>query len=312
MNIRSVHRVAPVLRRLSGAGKTAVSALSSNDTGHRAGRQSTMQKNALIQVQTLLLAIVLLLTLAGCGRGSRDEADGSLQAVLDAGQLVLGLDAEFPPMGFRDENGEIVGFDIDVAQEVCKRLGVKLVTQPINWDTKEESLNSGEIDCIWNGLSVTPARAEAMALSDPYMKNELIVVITADSDARSLRDLSGKSIGVQSGSTALETLQQSDIYPCVIVKTFDDNLTLLNKLVDGTVDAALVDSVVAYYFIFSDDDAFFILSDSLGEEKYAIGFRRDDLALRDRIQEIVSDMKADGTLGDISKKWFGSDITIVK
>ena len=296
------------------AGKSAASALNSNDTGYRAGRQGTMQKNALIKVQTvLLLAAVLLLTLAGCGRGSgQGEADNSLQAVLDAGQLVLGLDAEFPPMGFRDENGEIVGFDVDVAQEVCKRLGVQLVPQPINWDIKEDSLNRGEIDCIWNGLSVTPARVEAMALSEPYMKNELIVVITADSDARSLRDLSGKSIGVQSGSTALETLQQSDIYPCVIVKTFDDNLTLLNKLVDGTVDAALVDSVVAYYFIFSDDDAFFILSDSLGEEKYAIGFRRDDLALRDRIQEIVSDMKADGTLGDISKKWFGSDITIVK
>ena len=280
---------------------------------YRAGRRNPVKKYALKKILAGIVAAVLLLSLTGCGSGKESSKnDDSLRKVLDAGQFVLGLDVDFPPMGFLDETGEIVGFDIDVAQEVCNRLGVKLVKKGINWDTKEDTLNSGEIDCIWNGMSITPGRAEAMNLSDPYMKNELIVIILGESDARNLSDLTGKKVGVQSGSTALETLEKSKIYPSITVVTFDDNLTLLQKLADREVDAALVDSIVAYYFIFSDDNQFYVLPDSLGEEKYAVGFRKNDQALRDKVQQIISEMKADGTLSNISKKWFGSDITIVK
>ena len=271
--------------------------------------------------RTMLRRMLLGLSLAvfafavtGCGSPQMKSSvkDDSLQKILDAGQLVLGLDTEFPPMGFIDEQGEITGFDIDVAQEVCNRLGVKLVKKGINWNTKEEDLNNGAIDCIWNGMSVTPARAEAMNLSEPYMKNEVIVVVPGGSKAEGLRDLSGRKVGVQSGSTAQEVLETSDRIKDITVISFDDNLELLQKLEKGEIDAALIDSVVAYYFIFSRAEQFYILPDSLGEEEYAIGFRKGDQELRDRVQEILIGMKTDGKLGEISKKWFGSDITIVR
>ena len=265
----------------------------------------------------LLLAGVVaaaLLALTGCGGAEKDAAadDGSLQRVIDAGQLVLGLDASFPPMGFTDEAGEIVGFDIDVAQEVCDRLGVTLVKCPIDWDTKEDDLNSGVIDCIWNGMSVTPSRAEAMSLSEPYMKNELIFVVSGDSDAKSLRDLKGRTVGVQSGSTAQDVLAASNLGKDVSILALGDNLELLEQLKSRTVDAVLLDSVVAYYFIFTSDARYVVLPDSLGEEEYALGFRKADQTLRDKVQELLGDMKADGTLGNISQKWFESDITIIR
>ena len=271
-------------------------------------------KNYLLKtIAAVAVLSVLLIAVAGCaGNGGENKNDDSLQKVLDAGQLILGLDAGFPPMGFTDGSGQIVGFDIDVAEEVCKRLGVRLVKQSIDWDEKEDDLNSGKIDCIWNGMSVTPARSETMNLSDPYMKNEVICVVSGESDIKGLRDLKGKTIGVQSGSTAQEALETSSFYSEVTVKLFDDNIALLNQLDQKTVEVAIVDSVVAYYFISSSEKKFFVLPDSLAEEQYAIGFRKGDHKLRDKVQQILGEMKADGTLGRISKMWFSSDITTVR
>ena len=265
----------------------------------------------MLTVLFCLFAAFCLLT--GCGGKTNDaKSDNSLQKVLEAKRFVLGLDVGFPPMGFVDEKGTITGFDIDVAQEVCNRIGVTLVKQGIDWDTKEDQLNDGTIDCIWNGLSITPERSKTMNFSEPYMKNELIFVVSAESGAKGIYDLAGKTVGVQSGATAQDALKSSDIFSKISVKTFEDNLTLLRQLEQNTVDAALMDSVVAYYYIFSNDKQFFVLPSSLGEEKYAIGFRKGDRKLRDKVQTVISEMKADGTLGKISKKWFGSDITIVK
>ena len=261
----------------------------------------------------VLLAALFIFASFACGGESGTKKDDSLQKVLDSGFLVLGLDDGFPPMGFRDGSGEIVGFDIDVAQEVCDRLGVTLVKKSIDWDKKDDELNSGSIDCIWNGFSVTPARSESMCLSDPYMKNELIFVILDTSDVRAIRDLKGKKIGVQSGSTAQEVLESSDLFPQVTVSAYDTVLILVEKLNQKEIDVALIDSVAAYYLIFSNEtQQYFLLPDSLDEEEYAVGFRKDDKALRDKVQQILNEMKTDGTLGEISKKWFGSDITTVK
>ena len=271
-------------------------------------------------------AAALITAGAGCGNGSTAAdttaaanndtqtaaSDDSLQKVLDAKKLVLGLDASFPPMGFTDESNEIVGFDIDVAQEVCDRLGIELVKQPINWDTKEEDLNLGKIDCIWNGMSINAARAEAMNLSEPYMKNEMIFVVPGDSDVKSMNDLSGKTVGVQNGSTAQEILEASDLYANITVTPLDDNVTLLNNMELGFSDAVFLDSVVAYYFIASNNKDFFVLPGNLEDEEYAIGFRKADQTLRDKVQATLSEMKADGKLAEISTKWFGSDVTTVK
>jgi len=240
------------------------------------------------------------------------EGDQSLQNILDKGELVLGLDASFPPMGFTDENNEIIGFDIDVAQEVCNRMGVELVKQPINWDTKEEDLKVGKIDCIWNGMSINPARAEAMNLSDPYMKNEMIFVVPADSEIKSMDDLEGKTVGVQTGSTAQEILEAWDKFDTITESPLEENVTALSQMELGFSDAVFLDSVVANYFITSNNKDYVVLDGNLEAEEYAVGFRKEDQALRDEVQKTLSEMKADGALGEISTKWFGSDVTTVQ
>ena len=261
-----------------------------------------------------LMLSAMLISAVGCfGTGSGSaQSDGSLKKVLDAGRLVMGLDAEYPPMGFIDESGEIVGFDVDLAREVCGRLGIELVLKSIVWDEKENLLNSGEIDCIWSAMSVTPARSEAMNLSEPYLKNDLIFVVMGGSDIARLNDIKGRRVGVQAGSTTEEEITASKYYSSITVVTYDSNIELLEDLHTGNVDVALVDSLTAYFFISTRTEAYFVLPDYLSEEKCAIGFRRNDCALRDRIQEILSEMKTDGTLAELSVKWFGSDITIVK
>lgn len=273
-----------------------------------------MRKTLLIRFLAALLAPAMLLMLSGCAAKPQqaEVADDSLRKVLEKGELVLGLDASFPPMGFTDAAGDIVGFDIDVAQEVCDRLGIALVKQPINWSEKEEMLNSGAIDCIWNGMSANASRAEAMNLTDPYMTNDMIFVVSGSSNIRSMNGLSGKVVGVQSGSTAQELLEGSSLAADMTVTTLDDNVALLNQLELGDLDAVFLDSVVAYYYIASGDKELYILPGGLAEEEYVIGFRKGDQALRDRVQEIIYDMNADGKLGEISNEWFGSDITSLK
>ena len=236
--------------------------------------------------------------------------DNSLQAVLDSGKFILGLDATFKPMGFTDEQDNIVGFDIDLAEEVCKRMGVELVKQPIDWDTKEQDLDAGKIDCIWNGMSVTDERAEIMNLSDPYMKNDMSFVVKTDSSIASQADLDGKTVAVQSGSSAQTILLESglNITPVELAT----NVECLQQLELDLVDAVFMDSVVANYEITSEQKAYTVLPDGLSPEEYAIGFRKNDQALRDEVQKILSEMKADGTVEEISSKWFGTDITTIQ
>lgn len=236
--------------------------------------------------------------------------DDSLQKVLDSGKFILGLDATFKPMGYTDENDNIVGFDIDVAEEVCARLGVELVKQPIDWDTKEQDLDAGKIDCIWNGMSINASRAEVMNLSEPYMENAMVFVVANGSSVASQADLDGKTVAVQSGSTAQEILEGSDLN--VTETALATNVECLQQLELNLVDAVFMDSVVANYEIKETGKDYVILPDGLEAEEYAIGFRKNDNALRDKVQEILSEMKADGKLGEISTKWFGSDITTVK
>ena len=240
------------------------------------------------------------------------DADQSLQKVLDSGKFILGLDATFKPMGYTNENDEIVGFDIDVAEEVCTRMGVELVKEGINWETKEQDLNAGRIDCIWNGMSVSPSRAEEMNLSEPYMTNAMVFVVPASSDVENMDQLADKIIGVQNGSTAEEILMASEIGSTITEQPMATNIEALQQMELGLVDAVFLDSIVAIYEITSAGKDYKVLPDGLEEEEYAIGFRKADQALRDEVQKILSEMKADGKLGEISTEWFGSDITTVK
>lgn len=271
-----------------------------------------MKKSFIARIACVMLAAMMVMTGCGKGEGKKTKADNSLKNVQDAGKLKLGLDATFKPMGYTDENGNIVGFDIDVAEEVCKRMGVKLEKVGINWDTKEMDLDAGTIDCIWNGMSVNPERAEKMNLSEAYMNNDMIFCVKADNAAEKSADLEGKKIAVQNGSTAQTLLAESELGKKCEIVGYETNLNALMEMELGLVDAVFLDSIVANYEIGTGGKAYKVLPDGLSSEEYAIGFRKNDQKLRDEVQKILSEMKADGTLGQISTKWFGKDITTVK
>jgi len=179
-----------------------------------------------------------------------EATDDSLSKVKAAGTLILGLDDTFPPMGFRNDDDEIVGFDIDLAKEVCTRLGVTLKLQPIIWDQNITELNNRNIDCIWNGMSITDDRKVAMNLSESYMQNEMVLVVLNGSSYATLEDLAGKKIAVQSGSTAQEILEKSEFAKTVKeILPFESNTMALVDLKANGVDAVFVDVIVANYLI---------------------------------------------------------------
>ena len=262
-----------------------------------------------------LFAMILAAMMILCSCAFAETTDNSLQAILDKGTLVLGLDASFEPMGYTNMDGEIVGYDIDLAKEVCARLGVELVVQPIEWAAKELELSSGNIDCIWNGMSITPERQESMALSEAYMNNQIVLLVCDDS-LKSKDDLAGKKMGVQSGSFAEEVLetyeQYADYYASLDeVLDYQDYETAIMDMKNGQIDGIMIDLVVVNAKIKNLEDDSLKIIDTFEDDLYAIGFRKDDLALRDKVNEILNEMAADGTLAKISETWFGSDISLV-
>lgn len=231
----------------------------------------------------------------------------------DSNQFVIGLDDAFPPLGFRDENNEIIGYDVDLAREVARRLGKQFVAQPINWSAKEQELQTGRIDCIWSGFTMTPERLEAMAFTKPYLNNAQVVVVKKGSDIKTLADLSGKSVGVQSESSALDAINDTPEFKDSLKKLveFSENVTALNDLEIGNVDAVVLDLVVADYMITQGDKPLMILEESLAPEQYGIGFAKTNTELRDKVQKILEEMEADGTVAQISNSWFGKNLSVI-
>ena len=208
-------------------------------------------------------------------------------------------------MGFYDQDGGIVGFDIDLAVEVCARMGIKLKTVPISWDNKKHELNSGAIDCIWNGMSVDSSRASTMSLSDPYFTNRLVFMVKNEA-YNSMDSLKGKKIGVQNASTAWSMIEQSEIKKDVKEVVLFETMNLaLEAMEQDSVDAVFMDEVAAKYWNVLNNKNYAILEDGVYNEFYAIGFRKADKALRDTINAVLTSMKKDGKFVDITVKWFG-------
>ncbi|MGI5849847.1 MAG: amino acid ABC transporter substrate-binding protein [Christensenellales bacterium] len=243
-----------------------------------------------------------------------EESDLSWQAVEDKGSFVLGFDETFAPMGFKDENGVHVGFDIELAKEVAARLNIEVVLQPVDWDAKVMELNNGNIDMIWNGLTITEERKQEMLFSDPYMNNRQMIVVLADSGIATKADLEGKTVAAQIDSSAMAAIEAEPD----VMDTFGeliqspDYVEALMELKQGSVDAVVIDETMGRYYIGADDnpDIFAILKDSFGEEQYGIGFRKGDTALRNKIQEALDSIIADGTAAEISAKWFADNVLI--
>ena len=277
-------------------------------------------------IATLLAAMLVVTMLAGCksvpanngdgdkqaGTDNSQTQDNSLQAIKDQGYFTLGFDEDFPPMGFK-KDGEYTGFDIEVARELFKRLDIELRLQPINWDAKVMELNSHNVDCLWNGMTITEDLKKEVLFSDPYLNNEQVIAVMQDSPVQSLADLAGKKLGIQAGSTANVALDDHADFKASLgeVVSFKDNMTALLDLESGGLDAVLLDSIVAGYNITASGKPFRVLSDSLADEEYGIAFRKEDKALRDAVQEELNAMVKDGTLAQISTKWFAKDITTV-
>lgn len=260
---------------------------------------------------SLLLALTLLLSLAVPALA---DADTSLTKIQEKGEFVLGFDENFPPMGFKDETGNHVGFDLDLAAAVCEKLGVKLVLQPIDWKAKELELNTGKIDCIWNGFSISEERAKAVLFSLPYMKNEQVLVVKKDSAFEKMEDLFGKQIGLQMGSSAADALATATEFKNSLraAVEFNDNMIAMMDLDKGAIDAVLMDTIVADYYITMKDGAYKTLEPALAIEEFGIGFRLADAALKTAVDDALLALNADGKLAEISNKWFGRDITTIK
>lgn len=267
------------------------------------------------RVKILALVIALCIVSVVSAKGSKEKGgeDTSLETIKDRGSLIMGLDDSFPPMGFRDENNNIVGYDIDLATEVCKRLGVELKLQPVDWAAKEQELNTGKIDCIWNGFTMTPEREEALAFTKPYLDNAQVVIVSNDSGYKTLKDLAGKTIGLQAGSSAANAVESSEDFSNSLdqVVEFKDNLIVFMDLARKGIDGAVMDMVVANYNIKKSNHPFVVLDEHLVSEKYGVGFRKNDLALRDAVQATLEEMAADGTVAEISTKWFDTDISVI-
>lgn len=276
------------------------------------------------KILSILLMCTLVLTACGTnennekGSGvtakSEDGEDLSLSYIYDKKTLVLGLDASFPPMGYTDDDMNIVGFDIDVAKEVCSRMGVELKLQSINWVAKEQELNTKNIDCIWNGFSYTEEKNEALTLSQPYMSNRQVAVVLATSEVNTLEDLAGKTVVIQNGSTASDAMAANEKLTKSLKELVkvDDNVKAMMDLKIGGSDCVVMDEVVARYYTSKEEGAYKILEESLSDEQYVIGFRKGDNALKDEVEKYLKEMKEDGTLAQISTTWFGEDITTIK
>ena len=193
-----------------------------------------------------------LVAMTGCQSAAKPQED-SWSTLEAKGKLVVGIDDTFAPMGFRDENDQVVGFDIDLATEVAKRMGVELVIQPIDWDSKELELETGRVDCLWNGLSITDERLAAMYFAKPYIANKQIVIVPEGSEIKTVADLKGKRVGLQKGSSALDALNANPVSKELTeLVELADNVTVFSELKAGRIDAFVVDEVVGRYLISKD------------------------------------------------------------
>ena len=273
-------------------------------------------KNILLSLSAFIAVFAILLI--GCNK-NEEAADTTMpRPVGGAAKFVLrvGFDAEFPPYGFRDEDGNLVGFDLDLAKEVAKRRGWGIELKPIDWDAKDAELNSGTINCIWNGFTIN-GREELYTWTEPYVDNSQVVLVKNSNGIKALADLAGRVVEAQADSSGLAAINDEEhaelkagLKKVVEVPNFNQAFMELEA---GVCDAVVVDEGVALSFIKDHAADFSILEETLKSEQYGVGFKLGNEELRDQVQETLNEMIEDGTFKTISEKWFdGKDVTIRK
>lgn len=258
-----------------------------------------------LSVMFMLFGIILSVVV-GCSNSNTESSAATESS--ESKKLVIGIDDKFAPMGFRDEKNEIVGFDIDYARAAAEKMGYEVTFQPIDWKAKESELNSGRIDMIWNGYTITDERKEKVLFTKPYLKNAQVIVTLADSEITKLSDLAGKVVGLQSLSSASDALNANEIKSQIkTVTEFTDNVLALSDLKNGRIDAVVIDDVVARYYISKEEGTYKILDESLAPEEYGVGIKKGNEALLNELQKALDELNQDGTAAKISEKWFGVD-----
>jgi len=255
----------------------------------------------------LALVIVSLMMVGSVSAGLFDFMGGnSNQTANDDNTFIVGFDAEFPPYGYKDDNGSYVGFDLDLAKEVCERNNWTFKAQPIDWDAKDAELESGSIDCIWNGFTID-GRENDYLWSNPYFDNKQIFVVKSNSGIKSIADLKGKTVETQKDSSALAALKGDN-------KTLGDTFAKLVEVADyntgimdlksGACDAVALDIGVAQYQVTNGNNTGLkILNESISSEQYGIGFKLGNTALKDQVQKTLDEMYADGTVAKIAENY---------
>ena len=269
------------------------------------------------KVFTFALAGALSISmLAGCGSSSNESTtseskeDTSLTDVQSAGHFTLGLDADFAPMGFTDDNGEIVGFDIDLAKAVGEKMGVNVEVKPIDWDSKDMELSSGKIDVIWNGFSITDERRQEVLFSNPYLSTKQSIVVKKGSDITKKADLAGKKIALQDGSTSEDALKaDTATYESVgddNISRFKENSQVLMEVDSGRADAAVIDEVFVRYYLQKENllDKYTVLEEGFDEEDYGVGGRKGDYALMEvkNLKNVLIYKKEETIMAQVTKK----------
>lgn len=244
-----------------------------------------------------IVAVLMITLLAGCGTPAKKK-------------IVVGLDDHFPPMGFRDDKNNIVGFDVDMAKEAAKRLGMEVEFKPIDWNSKEAELNGKRIDVLWNGLTITEKRKQNILFTNAYMENKQIIVVAANSPLKTKASLAGKIVGVQDGSSSIEAVEKEAAVAKSFkeLKKYPDNVAALMDLKAGRIDALVVDEIVGRYYIAKKVGEYAVLNENFGSEEYGVGLRKDDKDLQTKLQKALDEMKKDGTSAKISQQWFGANI----
>ena len=276
-----------------------------------------MKRKALQKLIALTVVFVLMFCLGACGSKDSDPASATKATSEDESEsgnestgtekFVVGFDAAFPPYGYLDENGEYVGFDLDLAEEVCERNNWEFVKQPLDWNSKDMELDSGTVSCLWNGFTMSEDRLDKYTWSEPYVDNSQVIVVHKDSGIQKLSDLAGKTVVVQEASSALEALQSDDC------KDLLDSFATLDQVPDynqafmylesGGADAIAMDIGVANFQIANKGDDFVILKEAVITEQYAIGFKLGNEELRYKVQNTLNEMVEDGTFDKIAEKW---------
>ena len=267
------------------------------------------------RITTVIIIAAMIFSASVLFAGGNKEnsvKDTSIEDVKEKGYFILGLDDSFPPMGFRDEAGNIVGFDIDLAKEVAKRLGVELKIQPVEWSGVILSLNKGDIDCIWNGMTIKPERAEKIDFSKPYLANTQAVAVLEGSAVKSKKELAGKKAGVQLGSPSEEAIAADAEVGGKLgeIRKYGTYPEALLDLSAGRIDTVVGDAILLRYYLAKKEGEYRVLEDNFGAEEYGVGFRKSDDSFREAVDRTLDDMRKDGTAAAISKKWFGDNIVL--